>query len=84
MMKNGRFYIAYGGADMEVTMIGEGDRKLAMIAYLLMNGSLSENGYLAALACVARVRRAFARLHPRALASLRLLGGLGPLLSGRS
>jgi AAA15 family ATPase/GTPase len=27
-------------------MIGEGDRKLAMIAYLLMNGSLSENGYL--------------------------------------
>lgn len=46
MMKNGRFYIAYGGEDMEVTMIGEGDRKLAMIAYLLMNGSLSENGYL--------------------------------------
>ena len=36
----------------------------------------------AALACVARVRRAFARLHPRALASLRLLGGLGPLLLG--
>lgn len=46
MMKDGRFYIAYGGADMEVTMVGEGDRKLAMIAYLLMNGSLSENGYL--------------------------------------
>jgi hypothetical protein len=46
IMKNGRFYIAYSGADREVTMIGEGDRKLAMIAYLLMNGSLTENGYL--------------------------------------
>jgi hypothetical protein len=27
-------------------MVAEGDRKLAMIAYLLMNGSLSENAYL--------------------------------------
>src|SRR3954471_24161079 len=35
-------------------------------------------GRAAALACVARVRRAFARLHPPALASLRLFGQLGP------
>jgi len=34
------------GGPMEVTMIGEGDRKIAMIAYLLMNGSLAEDRYL--------------------------------------
>ncbi|WP_433933851.1 ATP/GTP-binding protein [Sorangium cellulosum] len=45
-MRNGRFYLNYPGDDMEVTMVAEGDRKLAMIAYLLINGSLSENGYL--------------------------------------
>jgi len=46
VMREGRFYVAYPGADMEMPMVGEGDRKLAMIAYLLMNGSLSENAYL--------------------------------------
>jgi hypothetical protein len=51
-------------------------------------GLPSAAGRAAALACVARIRRAFARLHPSALASLRLFGRLGPpyrdrLLSGR-
>lgn len=41
-----RFFLEYGGGDMEMPMVAEGDRKLAMIAYLLMNGSLSENAYL--------------------------------------
>ncbi|AUX29385.1 MULTISPECIES: ATP/GTP-binding protein [Sorangium] len=45
-MRDGRFYVNYPGDDMEVTMVAEGDRKLAMIAYLLINGSLSENAYL--------------------------------------
>ncbi|HTN90478.1 MAG TPA: AAA family ATPase [Sorangium sp.] len=45
-MRDGRFYLNYPGDDMEVTMVAEGDRKLAMIAYLLINGSLSENAYL--------------------------------------
>jgi ABC-type lipoprotein export system ATPase subunit len=46
IMKEGRFYLAYPGGDMEMPMVAEGDRKLAMIAYLLMNGSLSENATL--------------------------------------
>src|SRR4051812_11802144 len=52
-----------------------------------LSSSASQNvpspacGY-AALACVGRIRRAFARLHPPALASLRLLGRLGPVLFG--
>ncbi|MDI1478653.1 AAA family ATPase [Polyangium sp. y55x31] len=46
VMKDGRFYLAYPGGDMEMPMVAEGDRKLAMIAWLLMNGSLSENAYL--------------------------------------
>lgn len=45
-MKDGRFYLNYPGDDMEITMVAEGDRKLAMIAYLLINGSLSGNSYL--------------------------------------
>jgi ABC-type lipoprotein export system ATPase subunit len=45
-MRDGRFYLQYPGGDMEMPMVGEGDRKLAMIAYLLMNGSLSENATL--------------------------------------
>ncbi|WP_437757398.1 AAA family ATPase [Sorangium sp. So ce1389] len=45
-MRDGRFYLNYPGDDMEVAMVAEGDRKLAMIAYLLINGSLSENAYL--------------------------------------
>jgi hypothetical protein len=46
VMREGRFYLDYGDGGMEMPMVGEGDRKLAMIAYLLMNGSLSENAYL--------------------------------------
>lgn len=46
VMRDGRFYIDYPGGDMEMPMVAEGDRKLAMIAYLLMNGSLAENAYL--------------------------------------
>ncbi|HEU4412559.1 MAG TPA: AAA family ATPase [Polyangiaceae bacterium] len=42
MLKNGRFYVVYPGGDMEIPMVAEGDRKLAMIAYLLMNGSIYE------------------------------------------
>jgi hypothetical protein len=45
VMKEGRFYLDYG-IPMEMPMVAEGDRKLAMIAWLLMNGSLSENAYL--------------------------------------
>lgn len=45
--KEGRFYLDYGDGElMEMPMVAEGDRKLAMIAYLLMNGSLSQNTYL--------------------------------------
>lgn len=40
------FYVEYAGGPMEAAMIGEGDRKLAMIAYLLMNGSLGQGGYV--------------------------------------
>ncbi|KYG07071.1 hypothetical protein BE21_31215 [Sorangium cellulosum] len=46
VMREGRFYLRYPGGDMEMPMAAEGDRKLAMIAYLLMNGSLSEDAYL--------------------------------------
>lgn len=46
LMREGRFYLSYPGDDMEIPMVAEGDRKLAMIAYLLMNGSLSANAYL--------------------------------------
>jgi hypothetical protein len=46
LVKGDRFYLEYGGGEMEVSMVGEGDRKLAMIAYLVMNGALSENAYL--------------------------------------
>ncbi len=46
VMREGRFYVEYPGGDREMSMVAEGDRKLAMIAYLLMNGSLSENAYL--------------------------------------
>lgn len=46
-LTNDRFYMEYGGGPMEVTMVGEGDRKIAMIAYLLRNGSLEPGGLLA-------------------------------------
>jgi energy-coupling factor transporter ATP-binding protein EcfA2 len=46
VMKEGRFYLDYGRAGMEIPMVAEGDRKLAMIAYLLKNGSLTSNTQL--------------------------------------
>jgi AAA domain, putative AbiEii toxin, Type IV TA system/AAA domain len=46
VMKEGRFYLDYGRAGMEIPMVAEGDRKLAMIAYLLKNGSLASNTQL--------------------------------------
>jgi energy-coupling factor transporter ATP-binding protein EcfA2 len=45
-VKNGRFYVSLPDGDMEVPLVAEGLRKLAMLAYLVTNGSLSENGYL--------------------------------------
>jgi ABC-type lipoprotein export system ATPase subunit len=46
VMREGRFYMEHPEGDMEMPMIAEGDRKLAMIARLLVNGALSENAYL--------------------------------------
>ena len=46
-MDRDRFYLAYPRGPMEVTMVGEGDRKIAMLAYLLRNGSLAPGGLLA-------------------------------------
>ena len=46
VMREGRFYLDYPGGEMEMPMVAEGDRKLAMLAYLLMNGSLSDNACL--------------------------------------
>jgi hypothetical protein len=67
--------------------LGEVSRLIDVGAFDVGNKSASQNvpspaGGYAALACVARIRRAFARLHPRALARLRLLGRLGPVLRG--
>ena len=45
-VRNDRFYIEYGGGPMEVSMVGEGDRKMAMLAHLLRNGTLAEGGLL--------------------------------------
>ena len=45
-VKNGRFYVSLADGDMEVPLVAEGLRKLAMLAYLVTNGRLSENGYL--------------------------------------
>lgn len=45
--KNGRFYIdAKGQPPMEMPLVAEGFRKLAMLARLIANGSLHENGCL--------------------------------------
>jgi energy-coupling factor transporter ATP-binding protein EcfA2 len=46
-VKDDRFYVEYGGGPMEVSMVGEGDRKLAMLVYLLRNGTLEPGGLLA-------------------------------------
>jgi ABC-type polar amino acid transport system ATPase subunit len=44
--ENGRFYLKLPDGNMEATLVAEGLRKLAMIDYLLTNGSLTPNGFL--------------------------------------
>ena len=44
--ENGRFYLKLSDGDMEAPLVAEGLRKLGMLAYLILNGSLSENGFL--------------------------------------
>lgn len=44
--ENGRFYLKLPDGDMEAPLVAEGIRKLGMLAYLIINGSLSENGFL--------------------------------------
>jgi energy-coupling factor transporter ATP-binding protein EcfA2 len=44
--EGGRFYLKLPDGDMEAPLVAEGLRKLGMLAYLVANGSLSENGYL--------------------------------------
>jgi ABC-type lipoprotein export system ATPase subunit len=44
--ENGRFYLKLPDGDMEAPLVAEGLRKLGMLAYLIINGSLSENGFL--------------------------------------
>lgn len=44
--KNGRFYLANKEGRMEMPLVAEGWRKLAMIAQLLATGSLLDKGYL--------------------------------------
>lgn len=45
--KNGRFYLSVPGAgNMEMQLVSEGLRKLAMLAQLIGNGVLQENGYV--------------------------------------
>ena len=44
---NGRFYLkSYGKGRFEMPLVAEGHRKFAMLAQLLVNGSLLERGYL--------------------------------------
>jgi predicted ATPase len=45
-MENGRFYLQYPDGKMEAPLVAEGHRKLAMLAYLVLNGSLTKNGFL--------------------------------------
>lgn len=44
--EGGRFYLKLADGDMEAPLVAEGIRKLGMLAYLVTNGSLSENGFL--------------------------------------
>jgi len=44
---NGRFYLAMPGkGNMEISLVAEGVRKIAMLAYLITNGSLKDKGIL--------------------------------------
>lgn len=45
--ESGRFYLKYDeGGDIEAPLAAEGHRKLGMIAYLIANGSLTDNSFL--------------------------------------
>jgi energy-coupling factor transporter ATP-binding protein EcfA2 len=44
--KSGRFYLNVAGGDMEMHLVAEGLRKLAMIARLIATGSLLDKGFL--------------------------------------
>lgn len=46
VIENGRFYLKLPDGAMEAPLVAEGLRKLGMLAYLIINGSLSENGFL--------------------------------------
>jgi energy-coupling factor transporter ATP-binding protein EcfA2 len=45
-VENGRFYLYLPDGKMEAPLVAEGLRKLAMIAYLVVNGSLTENAFM--------------------------------------
>jgi hypothetical protein len=42
----GRFYLALPDGHMEAPLVAEGLRKLAMLHYLIVNGSLTANGFM--------------------------------------
>ncbi|MBX3162355.1 MAG: AAA family ATPase [Deltaproteobacteria bacterium] len=44
--ENGRFYLKLADGAMEAPLVAEGIRKLGMLDYLIVNGSLTENGFL--------------------------------------
>lgn len=44
--ENGKFYLKLPDGEMEAPLVAEGLRKLGMLAYLIVNGSLSANGFL--------------------------------------
>ncbi len=46
IFKNGRFYIAKGEEKLEITLVAEGIRKIAMLTYLIMNGSIQKGSTL--------------------------------------
>jgi len=46
VIENGRFYVKLPDGDMEAPLVAEGLRKLAMIDYLIVNGSLAANAFM--------------------------------------
>jgi ABC-type lipoprotein export system ATPase subunit len=47
VLRNDRFYLDYDGVQRQANLVGEGDRKVAMLVHLLRNGSLIEDTLLA-------------------------------------
>lgn len=45
-LEAGRFYLKTAGGELEMPLVAEGLRKIATIAYLLLNGSLRKRGIL--------------------------------------